>query len=191
MSATVQNPSVARSRPIQANVVGTVSTAAAAYVTAVEEYGVGPIRQTKLTVSALPVTITDNGANGSGGIKIYDFPKGVTAALGGSCKLAVAYGSVTDANVIGSVGSATAGADATLTTTEADFIKSTTCPTTSGVGALAGNSVASPTNIGTGSTASAAYFNLATSTDPTTNNSATVTGWIILTWLNHGDNTIA
>lgn len=189
--AILKSPSTTNDRPSQANIVGSVASTAAAYVTAVEESGFGAFRQTKLTFSALPITITDNGSNGSGGIKIYDFPKGAIAALGGSSKLTITYGSVTDANLIGAIGTATAGADATLTSTEANFIQSTTCPTTSGTGTLQGVAVASPTNVNGTSSAASAYLNLATSSDPGTNNSSTVSGWVILSWATHGDVTLS
>ena len=63
-------------------------------------YGIGNgLTRTVLTLTAVPVTITDNGANGSGGVKIYDFPECIFVSIAASANCTVAYGSVTDANV--------------------------------------------------------------------------------------------
>lgn len=190
MATTYGTPTVQSVRPIQCNDVGVIDALAAPYVTEVKETGVGALRQTFIRVAALPITLADNGSTGSGGIKLYDFLKGSIMAMGGATKLAVAYSNVTDANLVGSIGSVTAAADGTLTSTEANFVQSTACATVSGVGALAGVAVAAPTNLASTGTAAFAFLNLATSSDPSTNNSVTVTGWIMLTWLNHGDVTI-
>lgn len=151
-------------------------------------YGIGNgLTRTVLTLTAVPVTITDNGANGSGGVKIYDFPECIFVSIAASANCTVAYGSVTDANVIASLGSVVAAADATLTSTEANIIPSTSAATTAGAGTFAGDSTAVTVLNGT-STAVDLYLNLATSTDPSTNNSATVSGTITLIWANGGDN---
>lgn len=188
---TVSTPTVREERPSNANVVGTIPSAIAAYVTRVEECGNGAVRQTRVYVSGLPVTLTDNGSNGSGGVKFYDFPKGGICALGGGSKLTIAYGSVTDPNLIGSIGSTTAGADGTLATTEITFGASTTAATVSGVGTLAITPNPAIANLNGTGTAAGAFFNLATSSDPGTNNAVTVTGYLELTWINHGDITLA
>lgn len=153
----------------------------------VEEFGGnGILRQTKLTFNAVAFTITDNGANGSGGLKVYTFPIGVIKTDGGVANIAITYGTVTDANVIASVGSVTAAADATLTSTEANIIASTAAATTSGAGTFAGIASAVAYLDGT-ATAAAVFLNIATSTDPSTNNSMTLTGTLLITWTNLGD----
>ena len=189
--ADTATPTIKLERPSNANIVGSIPSAIQAYVTKVEEAGVGVVRQTRIYVSGLPITLADNGSNGSGGVKVYDFPKGGICALGGGTKLALAYGSVTDNNLIGSLGSATAGADGTLATTEITFGASTACATTSGVGALAVTPNPAIANLNGTGTAAAVFLNLATSSDPGTNNAVTATGYIEFTWANHGDITLA
>lgn len=153
----------------------------------VEEFGGnGILRQTKLTFTNHPVTLTDNGSNGSGGVKVYTFPIGNIKTDGGVSNITVTYGTVTDANLIASVGSVTAAADGTLTSTEANIIASTACATTSGAGTFAGVATASAWLDGTG-TAAAVFVNFATSSDPSTNNSITFTGTLLITWTNLGD----
>lgn len=65
----------------------TVPTAVADYVEAKMSYG-GLIKQVKLTLSSLPVTITDDaGVGGWGTAKLLDFPAGRVSILGGVCKI--------------------------------------------------------------------------------------------------------
>ena len=174
-------------QPSSMNTAANYGEASVATVSAAHySIGNGLIR-TVLTLTAVPITITDNGSNGSGGIKIYDFPACHFAAITTQANCTVAYGSVTDANVIASIGSVVAAADGTLTSTEANFVPSTAAATTSGAGTFNGESTAVLTLNGT-STAVDMYLNLATSTDPSTNNSATVSGTITLIWANCGDN---
>lgn len=175
---------------IQPNSLNTAANYGSSPISTVtaKHFAVGSgVIKTVLTLTAVPVTITDNGANGSGGTKIYDFPECVFVSLAATTQCTVAYGSVTDANLIASLGSVTAAADATLTSTEANIVPSTAAATTSGAGTFAGDSTASTILNGT-ATAVDLYLNLATSTDPSTNNSATVSGTITIVWVNAGDN---
>lgn len=166
--------------------LGAIPAAVDDYVT-VKHYGNGVINKSVFTITALPITITDNGANGSGGTKIFDFANGNLCSLVASTNMTVAYGSVTDANVIASVGTSVAAADATLTSAEANIVPSTAAATTSGAGTFAGQNTAIGYHDGT-ATAAPIYVNLATSTDPSTNNSATVSGTLTMVWALGGDN---
>lgn len=176
---------IKRSELLKLNDVGDVNTAVNGISAVVT--GDGPCRQVILTFTDVPVTLADNGNNGSGGVKVYTFAKGVTHLLGASGKLTVSYGSVTDANLIGSVGSAAAGADGTLTSTEANLVPSTSCATTAGTGTLTAKSTTSGVVLDGTVTPVDLYVNFATSSDPGTNNSITFSGKLVFTYISHGD----
>lgn len=176
-------PASRKERQSTANRVGAIASAAAAYTT-VEECGVGALRSTKLTFTALPITMTDNGANGSGGIQVYDFPEGAIQILGSTCKITGAYATATDANVIASVGTATAAADATLTSTEANIIASTAAAVATSACSFSAVSAAPGAPIDGRTTPASVFVNIATSTDPTGNKAMTFTGTLVIQWSN-------
>lgn len=76
------------------------------------------------------IQITDDGSTGHGGLKLLNFPKGIVTMHG--CfpnlpiQIGVAGGNWTMTSGVMAIGSATAAADATLTSTEADIFDSTT-----------------------------------------------------------------
>lgn len=184
----MSTPTVSRGRSgwLKLDDVGAVNSAVPGL--SVEECGgSGAVRQTVFTFNSVAFTLTDNGANGSGGLKLYDFVKGITHILGGSGKLTISYGTVTDANLIGSVGTVTATADGALTSTEANIIPSTACATTAGAGTFTAKSTTTGVVVDGSSAAASIFLNLATSSDPGTNNSITITGKLMVTWLSHGD----
>jgi len=189
MSATAMTPTMGLGRPIQCNDVG---SGPASLVT-VEEYsppGI-PLRQTKFTFNSATLTFNDNGTTGSGGLQVYDFPKGNITVLNAVSKLTYSIsGSLTDAGLVSSVGSVTAAADGTLTSTEADIIASTATASTSGAATFSGRLSAAAFLNGT-STAADLFLNLASANDPVGAKTVTVTGWLIVTWINGGDNTIS
>jgi hypothetical protein len=161
----------------------------------VEERGDGVLHQTVFTLVSTSLTITDHTAAGAhGSIKLYDFPAGLIHFLGGSTNLTTLAGAggVTDtAALVGSVGSVTTATDnATLTTTEADFIPSTTGTLTAGAGTLLGKATASQIAVFDGTaTAPDAYLNVAIpDAGCSANDTLAVSGTITLTWINHGDN---
>jgi len=190
MSATAMTPTMGLGRPIQCNDVG---SGPASLVT-VEEFGPpgGAIRQTKFTFNSATVTLNYNASYSNGGIQMYDFPKGNITILNAVSKLALTVsGAVTDAsNFVAAIGSVTAAADGTLTSTEADIMPSTVAGVTSGVGAVNGR-LASVGIVNGTSTAADAFSNFATSSNLSSARTVTVTGWIIVTWINGGDNTIS
>lgn len=164
-----------------------------AAVAAVEKVGV--VQQTVLTLTNLAVTMTDATAAGChGSHKLYDFPAGAITILGASCNLTTAAGAggiADNAALVAAVGTAAVGTDnATLTSTEANIIPSTSGTLASGAGTVTGESTTAliATFDGTG-TAVDAYLNLAV---PDANSSAsdtiTVNGTVTITWVNHGDN---
>jgi hypothetical protein len=158
-------------------------------VTVVEK--IPQVHQTVLTVAST-VTMTDATTNGNeGSAVLYTFPAGNILILGAVADLTLTAGSggITDtAAVVSSLGSVAAAADATLTSTEANIIPSTTSTLTGGVGAMNGQSTAPVTLDGT-ATPAVCRLNLAV---PDAGSSADDTiaaaGTVTLTWVNLGDN---
>lgn len=161
-------------------------------VTAVE-YGNGAVHKTVITLAAASITMTDaTTAGNQGSLKVYDFPQGAVQILGASYNLTTLAGAggITDtAALVGSLGSTAAGAgDATLTTTEADMIASTTGTLTAGAGTLQkyGSLVAAAFD--GHATALDAYLNLAVpDAGSSANDTVAVTGTITIVWANLGD----
>lgn len=161
-------------------------------VAAVESIGV--VRRTVLTLTDLSVAMVDAGAAGSqGSHKLYDFPVGNISILGATMDLTTLAGAggIGDTGaLVGSIGTVAAAADnATLTSTEADIIPSTSGTLSSGAGTLKGKSTTAliATFDGT-STAKDALLNLAVpDAGSSADDTVTLNGTIILTWVNHGD----
>lgn len=144
------------------------------------------VNKTVIRLSGATITMTDNGTDGSGGLKIYDFPAGEITILAATTSLTYAYSSATDSAVISSLGTATAGADATLTSTEADVIASTATAIATSAGTFNGCSTAVGVFNGT-ATAKDLYLNIATATNPGGNQTMTATGDVTVVWLSAGD----
>jgi hypothetical protein len=178
------SPNFVRSRPDDADEVGVANTAVGVRA---EEFGEGPIRITRLTLTNVPITHTDNGATGSGGVKIYDFPEGVITLLGGVADLDFELETLTDSNFVYAVGTATAGADGTLTSTEANIVASTAAALTSGAGTGKGEGT-TLSAVNGADTALDAFLNIASSTDPSTANDCVVNGVIQFAWICVGTN---
>lgn len=105
---------------------------ASSYVSA-EVFGDKYSKTYVFTLTALPVTLVKNGTStGGGGTKIWTFPAGLVLPLGGSSNLTIAAAG--DKSFLASVGSAAAGTDGTLTSTEISFLPSTAATTSSGAG---------------------------------------------------------
>lgn len=186
MAFNAASPAVSAGRPNVACAEVTAGTAGG--IEAVREYGLGtPYRQLLVKLTNTPITLTDNGATGSGGVKILDFPDGVIKFDGAICDLTITGpGSFTDAGLVGSIGTVTAAADGTLTSTEANIMPSTSCAMTSGAATLQGKPTASAWVDGS-STAADVYLNLASANDPVGNKSITVSGYVLLSFVNLGD----
>ncbi len=160
------------------------------------------VHRTTLTLTATPVTITDDaGVAQYGGVKIYDWPEGMVCCLG-----AVVTGALT-AGVTGtikndwdgdvSLGTATATTGATLIGTEADIMQSVqvSAGAADKLGVVDAVSVAAAlTESGArwidGTTTPAdVYLNFVIDDDAThTSGTATFTGTVELVWLKLGDN---
>ncbi len=156
----------------------------------VVEQGNGVVHKTILTLTALSISMTDATTAGChGSHKLYDFPAGNIAILGATCNLTTAagVGGISDtAALVGSVGTG----DATLTSTEANIIPSTSGTLSGGNGTLKGASTAGATLDGTTTTGAAidAYLNIAVpDAGSTGNDTLTVSGTITISWINLGD----
>lgn len=159
----------------------------------VVELGDGAVHKTVFTLTALSVTMTDAGAAGChGSHKIYDFPEGVIQVLGCSYNLTTLAGSggIGDtAALVGALGTtATATDNATLTTTEANLIASTTGTLTAGAGVLQSHGSLVATAFDGHTTPVDAYLNLAVpDAGSSASDTVTVSGTITITWVNLGD----
>lgn len=166
------------------------------------ESGGGVWRKTVLTLTATPVTITDDAgvAQYGGAGKIYDFPEGLTVVLGavvtGSLTLGTT-GTIIDTYAGGvSLGTATATTGATLTGTEADIMPEVdVAAATAKVAAIDGVSVATAlTESGARhfdgtATAKDMYLNFVVDDDAThTSGTGTFTGTVSFVWCVIGDN---
>lgn len=199
------SPTVSRTRPLNLDNVGTVNTPATGRITA-DECGVGALRQTVLTLTNVPITITDALAYAS--VKLYDMPAGRLQFL--DCVASLAFtttstiASTLNSGVTCSWGIGTAAAsNVTLATTmmnllpgSGESVKSFTSSTTINVasatvtGFLAAVSAAQLGAIIDGtSTDPDIYLNVSvpTGTDINADATLTVSGTITLTWLNGGD----
>lgn len=158
-----------------------------------EELGAGVVRKTVLKLSNTPITLTDvAGTCQYGSIKLYDFPQCGMQTLG-----ARVVGALTASSLVAtfggvfSLGSAVAAGDATLTSTEADFLPSKTITTAvANVAAFSGVTIAAPATVywDGSSTAKDLYLNVAI-TDNASSAAGTgyFTGIVEVFWISFGD----
>ena len=175
--------------------IGAVPAAAMTAGVTAEEYGEGVFHKTLFTFTAVDVTMTDHGTSGcSGSLKIYDFPAGNLSYFGGTTNLTLAVDGTNItavAAVVASFGTTAAGADnATLTSTEADFIPLTACTLVAGAGSFLGKSVTATAAVFDGTaTAKDLYINFAVpDADSAGNDALIVDGTATIVWANLGDN---
>lgn len=155
--------------------------------------GVTGIQTAVFTATNLSVATVDNTTAGAqGSQKIFTFPAGNVTIIAATNDLTIArVGTALTATsaIVSSLGSvAASNADATLTSTEANIIPSTTATLTAGAGTVKGESTGAVTLDGT-STAAEVYLNFATPDAGSTGNDAlTVNGTIRVYYLLSGDN---
>lgn len=168
----------------------------------VVEYGGAGLHKTVLTLTATPVTVTDDAgvAQYGGTAKLYTFPAGLIMTLGavltGNLTLGTTGTIIAAFTGVNALGTATATTGATLVSTEADILQSTANATASGsIAAVDSVSIATAlTESGARhfdgtATAKELYLNFAIADDAThTSGTGTFTGTIQLFWLNIGDN---
>lgn len=159
----------------------------------VVELGTAAVHKTVFTLTALVITMTDAGAAGSHGThKLYDFPAGVI--IRGGCvanvtTLAGAGGIADGAAAVFALGQSPTGTDnATLLTTEADFIASFAGTLTAGAGIFAKYGEPSVTSIDGHTTPTDLYLNTAVpDADSSASDTLTITGTITCIWSSSGD----
>lgn len=161
----------------------------------VVEKGNAVVHQTILTLTATPVTITDDAgvAQYGGTAKLYDFPDGAIliqgAVINGNLTLGTTGTIINTYTGDNALGSATATTGATLTGTEADILASTANTiATAKVAPIKSISLVSPLVYDGTTTALDLYLNFAIADDVThTSGTGTFTGTITVTWANLGD----
>lgn len=156
--------------------------------------GAGVVQTVTITVpAATTVSMVDATTAGShGSKKVFTFPAGNIQVLGATTDLAIARvgtNLTATSDVVGALGTVvTANTDATLTSTEANIVPSTVATLAAGVGAFDGQSTASVTLDGT-ATAVDVYMNFATpDAGSIGNDSLTVSGQIVISFIVLGDN---
>lgn len=158
----------------------TVGNLAAQPVT-VAQYVWGGFVTLDFTLTDVPVTLTKNGTStGGGGTLLFTFNEGLVLPFGGSSNLTIAAAG--DKSFLASVGSAAAGTDGTLTSTEISFLPSTAATTSSNVGTCKMKSTSTTPTPGSpldgSSTPVALYLNSALNADATGVESLTYSGTI-------------
>lgn len=153
----------------------------------------GLVHQTTIKVTGKVVAMTDHTTAGSEGhAEVYDFPAGNILILGAILNLtATRVGTAISATaaLVASLGSTVlSNSDASLTGTEADLCPSSTSPLTAGTGPINGQSTGTTVLDGTNSAAKANLNLVIPDADSSGNDSLTISGTIIITWLNLGDN---
>lgn len=181
-------PGIGKGRPpaLSANKVGAKEAVAGLEV--IEHGGPYGMRHTELRLTNVAVTLVDNGTTGSGGLKLYTASEGVIEVFGAVADLTYASGSFTDAGLVSSMGTVTAAADGTLTSTEADIIQSTASAMSGGAGTNKMVRTGAPGKFVGTSTPMAWFLNMASANDPVGNKTIIVSGTILVHWMNYGDN---
>lgn len=197
---TQTTPSISQSRPTTPT-MNTVGTVTAQTGLAVAEYGDGPIRQTVFTFTATPLAITDALAYSSQ--LLYTFPTGRINIIGARTNLVFtttsALAGTLNASSAVSVGFGSAAASSiTLATTMQNVIPGTgiavTNMTSSATVNVAGTAFAAAftatinNSLDGTTTPIPLYFNLGvpTNTDIDGDATLTVTGTLVVTWINLG-----
>lgn len=167
----------------------------------VVEYGAGGLHKTVLTLTATPISVTDDaGVAQYGGVKVYTFPAGLIfsqgAVLTGNLTLGVTGTIIAAFTGVNALGTVTATTGATLVAGEATWLQSTANATASAaVAAVDSVSIATALTESGGrhfdgtATAAEMYLNFAIADDAShTSGTGTFTGTISFVWVNLGDN---
>jgi len=191
MATYSANPTISSSRPLQSSEKCAAASGIAGV--AVKDFGVGPGRQTRVSLTnvTLPVTRTSS-SNSSGSRKIATLPLGGIFLKGGSARITyTTSGTPTPGGTtVFAVGTAAAAADATLSSTEANVVASTGSTMTAGAGTLNGVTATSVVGVNGQSSAVDIYVNFATSGDMVADCTITLNGWVVFNWEHTGDNTV-
>lgn len=156
---------------------------------------IGPLCITTLTLDNVAQTVTNGTEYQS--TKIYDFPEGRISVLGVTARLkqktTSAIASTINSGVTMAVALGTAAAsNVSLTGTMADLLPSTNLTTSTTInvaGAAVGAALAATAQFDGTSTAKDVYLNtgFATTTDIDGNGTQTISGTVVISWVNLGD----
>lgn len=174
--------------------LGSVPAAVGAYVS-VKHVQVGPFCVSTFTLNNVPQTVTNGTEYQS--TQIYDFPEGRLHVLGCTASLqqktTSALATTINASSTMAFGLGTAAASATtLATTMVDLLPSTNLTSSATInvaGTAVGAALAAAAQFDGTSTAKDMYLNTAyaTTTDVDGDGTQTMSGTIVLTWINLGD----
>lgn len=189
------SPSIAVGRPSAISDVGTVTQPSVGSISRVEAGGIGPVRQTVLTLSGVGQTIVNGTEYQS--TKIYDFPEGRILVLGVTASLqqttTSTLASTLNASSTGAVSLGTAAAsNTTLSGTMVDLLPSTAFTSSATInvaGTAVTNALAAAAQFNGTSTPVDVYLNsaFATTTDVDADATQTWSGTVTITWVNLGD----
>lgn len=171
--------------------LSTVNGGTVASGVSVEHHGNSYQKTSVFTFTNFVVTLVKNGTtSGGGGTKFFDAPEGLIMPKGGSSNLTVTNAG--DKSFVASVGTAAAGTDGTLSSTEANLLPSTAATTSSGTGTCKMKSTVTiptpSTPLDGTSTAVDFYLNAALDADATGVEALTFNGTITYEWSLLGDN---
>ena len=159
---------------------------------AATESGNGTLHKTLLKLTNVAITLTDQGAAGSGYLQIYGFAAGAIKLVGATIDITTATSGLADGySVDCALGTAFAAADGTLTGTEANLVPSITAAVATNAIAHKGKSGATEESQASfdgmaGANTVKVYLNFASAADPVGNKTLTVSGTVRLHWINLG-----
>lgn len=161
-----------------------------ANVSVVEE-GDGIYHRTTITLAAQAIVLADEaGVVLYGGLKVYDFPAGVVKVLGAVANLTIAVAGNLSATAAGDfgLGTATAGNNNALAGTEQNIIPTTEVgPLVGSAGTAKGANVADIAPLDGHTTPVDLYLNHLWDDTDHNGGTMTVSGTIVIHWLNLGD----
>ena len=159
----------------------------------VAEDGAGPVRKTVFTLTATPITLTDDAGVGQyGGVKLYDFPAGSIRTLGATINAELTLvGTEWIDNAVGdvSLGTAAPTSAIALATTKANILASTAIAAmTDQVGPINASTISDGGLAAAGTTDADLYLNIRIDDNAAhITSSGTITGTVTLFWVNVGD----
>lgn len=159
---------------------------------ACQQFALGPYQALKFTLTDATVTLALNGTStAGGGLQIFDFAQGLIIPLGTTSNLTCSNAGG-DGSFLASLGTAAAGTDGTLTSTEISFAPSTAATISSGVGTCKMESTVTTPAPGTPidgtGTALDMYLNCALNANGTGKTSMVFNGTIWVAYIQLGDN---
>jgi hypothetical protein len=159
----------------------------------VSEKGSGGLHKTILTLTATPITLTDDAGVGQyGGVKLYDFPAGNICVIGATIDADITLVGaqwVDTAEGDVALGSEAPTSAIALATTKANMLASTQIAAlVAQVGPINASSITPGGLAAAGTTDADLYLNVRIDDNAAhTTSSGTITGTVTILWLNAGD----